>query len=76
MLIKFLRRIYYVWKKVWVQLKKRYQEITIINWGALYYTFGTSDKNYKVAQNFRVLLDEKTKSNLKLLIDKIRFFYK
>ena len=43
----------------------------IINWGALYYTFGASGKNYKVVQNFRVSLDEKMKSNLKLLKDRI-----
>ena len=28
---------------------------------ALYYAFGTSGKNCKVAQNFKVSLDEKTK---------------
>ena len=46
----------------------------MINWGALYYTLGKSGKDYKVAQNYRVSLDGKTKSNLKLLKDKIRFF--
>ena len=42
-----------------------------MNWGALYYTFGTSGVEYDLAQNFRVLLDEKKKSNLKLLKDKM-----
>ena len=32
---------------------------------------GTSGKNYKVTQSFRVSLDERTKGNLKLLEDKI-----
>ena len=32
---------------------------------------GASVKNYKVAQNFSVSLDESTKSDLKLLKDKI-----
>ena len=31
----------------------------------------TPGKNYKRAQNFRTLLDEKTKNNLKLLKDKL-----
>ena len=31
----------------------------------------TPGKNYKRAQNFRALLDEKTKNNLKLLKDKL-----
>ena len=38
-----------------------------VNWRDLYYTFGTSGKNYKDAHNFRISLDEKTKCNLKLL---------
>ena len=42
-----------------------------MNSGPLHYTFGTSGINYDVAQNFRVLLDEKKKSSLKLLKDKI-----
>ena len=33
----------------------------------LYYTFGTSCKNYKEAHNFRISVDEKTKCNLNLL---------
>ena len=45
--------------------------MTIINWGALCYNFGTSGLNYKEIQNFRVSLDEKTKSNLKLIKDKV-----
>ena len=44
--------------------------MTVINLEALYYTFGTSGINYEVAQNFKVSLDEKRKSNLKLLKDK------
>ena len=40
----------------------------------LYYTFVTSGKNYKGAQNFRKKFNEKTKRNLKLLKDKIHFF--
>ena len=40
----------------------------------LYYTFVTSGKNYKGAQNFRTKFNEKTKRNLKLLKDKIHFF--
>ena len=40
----------------------------------LYYTFVTSGKNYKGAQNFRKKFSEKTKRNLKLLKDKIHFF--
>ena len=40
----------------------------------LYYTFVTSGKNYKGAQNFRKIFNEKTKRNLKLLKDKIHFF--
>ena len=47
------------------------KEMTIINWGALCYSFGTSGLNYIVAQNFRVSVDEKTKSNLKLIEDKL-----
>ena len=42
-----------------------------MNWRASYYTFGTSRINYDVAQNFRVLIDAKKKSNLELLKDKI-----
>ena len=37
----------------------------ILNWGALYHTFGTSGIDYDLVQNFRILLDEKKKSNLK-----------
>ena len=47
------------------------KEMTKINWGALYCTFGMSGMNYKVARNFRVWPDEKAKSNLKLLKDKM-----
>ena len=54
----------------WWEDKKK---MTIINWGALYYSFGTSSKNYKVAQNFRVSLDGKMETNLKLLKDKILY---
>ena len=43
----------------------------IMNRGSLYYTLRTSGIDYDVAQNFKVLLDEKKKSNLKLLKDKI-----
>ena len=50
--------------------------MTVINWGNLYYTCTASGKNYWVTQNFRVLFDKKAKSNLKLLKDKIHFFYK
>ena len=46
------------------------REMTVINWESLYYTFGTSRRNYEVAKNFKVSLDEKRKSNLKLLRDK------
>ena len=43
-----------------------------INWGDLYYSFGTSSKNCKVAQNLCwVSLDENTESNLQLLKDKM-----
>ena len=52
-------------------LWKNNEEMTIINSWALHYTFGTSAKNYKVPQNFREQLDEKMRSNLKLLKDKI-----
>ena len=38
----------------------------IINWGALYYTFGASGKNYKVVQNLRVSLDEKIEKQFKI----------
>lgn len=37
--------------------------MTMLNLGALYYTFGTFGKNYKMALNFRVSLDEKWKVN-------------
>ena len=50
------------------QIKK---EMTIINWGALFYNFGTSDLNHKVTQNFGVSPDDKTRSNLKLIKDKV-----
>ena len=33
------------------------QEVTVINWGTLYYTCEMSGQNYKVAQNLRVSLD-------------------
>ena len=36
--------------------------MTIMNCGVLYYTYRTSGKNYKVAQSFRVSLDEKRKA--------------
>ena len=50
---------------VYVNITKR--NTSIINCRGLYYTFGTSGKNYKEAHNFRISLDEKTKCNLKLL---------
>lgn len=37
--------------------------MTMLNLGALYYTFGTFGKNNKMALNFRVSLDEKWKVN-------------
>ena len=45
--------------------------MAITNGRALYFSFGTSDINYEVAHNFRASLDEKRKSHLKLLKDKI-----
>ena len=58
--------------KILVELSSIYVKITkrnmsIINCRGLYYTFGTSGKNYKKAHNFRISLNEKTKCNLKLL---------
>ena len=58
--------------KILVELSSIYVKITkrnmsIINCRGLYYTFGTSGKNYKEAHNFRTSLNEKTKCNLKLL---------
>ena len=58
--------------KILVELSSIYVKITkrnmsIINCRGLYYTFGTSGKNYKEAHNFRISLDEKTKCNSKLL---------
>ena len=58
--------------KILVELSSIYVKITkrnmsIINCRGLYYTFGTSGKNYKEAHNFRISLNEKTKCNLKLL---------
>ena len=41
---------------------RRYQEMTIINWEALYCTFRTSGKNYKGAQIFRESFDETLKA--------------
>ena len=57
--------------KILVELSSIYVKITkrnmsIINCRGLYYTFGTSGKNYKEAHNFRISLNEKTKCNLKL----------
>lgn len=49
---------------------KEDKEIAIINWGAFYYTFGKSGIKYDKSQDW-VLLDEKQKSNLKFLKDKI-----
>ena len=43
--------------------------MTVINWGALCYNFGTSGLNYKVAQNFSLSFDEKMEINLKLIKD-------
>ena len=42
------------------------KEMPTIDWRALYSTFGAVSKHWKVAQNFRMSLDEKTKNNLKL----------
>ena len=55
--------------KILVELSSVYVNITkrnmcIINFRGLYYTFGTSGKNYKEARNFRIHLDENTKCNL------------
>ena len=47
------------------------KEMTIINCGALCCNFGMCGLNYKVTQNFRVSLDEKAKSNLKLIKVKV-----
>ena len=52
--------------KILVELSSIYVKITkrnmsIINCRGLYYTFGTSGKNYKKAHNFRISLNEKTK---------------
>ena len=69
MLIETWARIYYASKRCefsWWEDKK---EMTLTNWRALCYNFGTSGLNYKMTQNFRVSLDEKTKSNLKLIKD-------
>ena len=59
------------------------KEMAIINWGALYYTFETSGKNFKVAQHFRASLDEKTnkkncwkKNASRFLKETDRLFYK
>ena len=71
MRIKIWARIYYAARRCefsWWEDKK---VMTIINWGALCYIIGTSGLNYKVAQNFGVSLDEETKSNLKLIKDKV-----
>ena len=70
---KKIMRMYllYIKKDVSWAYEKIKKEMTVIHWGALLYTFGASSKNYKVAQNFRVLLGEKMKSNLKLLKGKI-----
>ena len=42
-----------------------------INCRGLHYTSGTFGQNYKDAHNFRISLDEKANSNLKLLKDTI-----
>ena len=70
-LINIRGRIYYTWKKAWVQMMRKYKEMTITNWGALCYRFMASGKNYKMAQSFRVPFDQKRKNNLKLQEDKI-----
>ena len=41
--------------------------MSIINCRGLCYTFVTSGKSYKEAQNFRISLDEQNKKYLKLL---------
>ena len=42
--------------------------MSIISCRDLYYTFGTSSKNYKEVHNFRISLDEKMKCNLKCIL--------
>lgn len=45
--------------------------MSIIGCRALYYTFGTSGKNYKDSHNFRVTIDEDAKKNLKSFKDAV-----
>lgn len=58
-----------------ISVDENITKMTIINWLALYYSFGTFSKNYKVAKHFTVSLDEKTGSNLKLIQDKVNNFF-
>ena len=70
MLMKIWGHIYYAWERHEFAWWEDNKEMTTVHWGALYYTLGESDKNYIVHQSLRVSVDEKTKSNLKLLKDK------
>ena len=45
--------------------------MSIINCRAIYYTYGTSGKNYKEAHNFRVSVDENARRNLKMFKETI-----
>lgn len=47
-----------------ISVDEKIQKMTI-NWGASYRSFGTS-KNYKVAKNFTVSLDEKNGKQSKI----------
>ena len=70
MLMKIWGHIYYAWERHEFAWWEDNKEMTTVHWGALYYTLKESDKNYIVHQSLRVSVDEKTKSNLKLLKDK------
>lgn len=63
--MKMVGRIHYAWKCKSSVDKKQIIIILIIICRAVFYTFRISDKKtIKKAHSFRVLLDEKTKSNL------------
>ena len=53
MLIKKWLRIYYAWKKCKFSWWEDNKEITKINSGALYYTFGKFGINYEMVQHFK-----------------------
>lgn len=48
-----------------ISVDEKIQKMTI-TWGASYRSFGTSSKNYKVAKNFTVSLDEKNGKQFKI----------